>query len=406
MSLTPGLNFPSPPPREELSSRALERRLKRYFLKETHVFSATCEPAFTPVLLEEVKCKLQPLEVEKFTGGVEFNGKLETGLAANLLLRSAQRVHLRIGSFVCKSYPELFNKLSRVPWELYLGIDPTIDFKVSSRQSKLHQTDNIADTVFSGIETYYARFSGKVSREAGKIRIYIRFHMDHVIISVDLSGEHLHRRGKKQFSVDAPMRENLAAGLLLWKKISGYPVIIDPCCGSGTLIFEAAEILRNLSPGRDRTFSFQDMPWFNPGPWERMRTAPAGQESRTLLVGNDIEAKCVAAALENSRQYGLGENLAIQSGDALKIKNLWGEKGLLVSNLPYGKRVGDRNSIEDFYQTFGVNLAREFPGWDILLISSRKDLLEKLPLDVKNTIRFRNGGLKVLAVSGSVNPKT
>jgi len=235
MPLTPGLNFTSPPPKGELSQRALERRLKRHFLKKVHVFSASCEPGLTSVLSKEVRTKLEPDDMEIFQGGVEFSGKLELGLLANLELRTAQRINLRVCSFICKSYPELYNKMLRIPWELFLGIDPVIEIKVSSKQSKLHQTDNIADTVYSGIRDYYERFKGEVGREKGKFKLYVRFFMDRVILSFDLSGDHLHLRGRKNFTVDAPMRETLAAGVLLWNGLEEYPVVVDPCCGSGTM---------------------------------------------------------------------------------------------------------------------------------------------------------------------------
>ncbi|HCT85786.1 MAG TPA: hypothetical protein DF296_11400, partial [Candidatus Margulisbacteria bacterium] len=398
-----------PSTESQLSTRALERRIKRRFLKEVHSFFASCSQGFENILAQELKNIEGVTNLVIVEGGVEYSGELRLMYESNLRLRTANRILIRIASFNGKSYPTLFNKVRTKPWELYLGINPEININVTAKQSRLHHTGNIAKTITDGIKNYYQRFNQDISvKEDASKTIFVRFFDDACTISLDTSGEHLHKRGYKSHNVDAPIRETYAAGLLLKYGVENYNTIVDPFCGSGTLLFEAASIVHSVQAGSIRDFAFFDFAFFNKGLWEKIKKENPVRDIPTKIdhirfFGFDIEEKAIEAARSNSKKLEMDELISFQAQDARILKNRWENKGLILANLPYGIRLsGKQEDIRQLYKDFGETLRNEFKGWTGLFISNSIPYLQLLPVKVKNSFQFSNGGIKVTAHWGSI----
>ena len=207
-------------------------------------------------------------------GGVEFHGGLREIYLANLWLRTATRVVVRLDSFRCRSFPDLFQRTRRLPWGQFLRTQTRVEVSASSRGSRLFHTDRIADTVREAIG-----HDSAVSLAPCTQRLLVRFEDDICQLSVDSSGELLHRRGYRQDAAPAPLRETLAAAMLLLAGWDGRERLLDPLCGSGTLPIEAALLAGRRPPGAQRTFAFMDWPGYRPGLWQALQVEAVRQQA-------------------------------------------------------------------------------------------------------------------------------
>ena len=389
----------------ELSQRALERRLKRNFTKETHTFFVPCAPGFEPVLETEVG-RLENISIESSErGGVTFTGLLDTAYHANLNLRTGHRVLLRLDDFLAQSYPALFDRVTRLPWELYLGFNRTYSLKVSAKTSRLRHHKKIAETVASGIAEVLKPLGLRATlHDDAPVEFHVRFHQDRCTLSLNTSGEHLHRRGYRTLTTEAPLRETLAAGLLLMSHSKKYDLIVDPMCGSGTFVIEAALLARNVAPGLYRSFAFEHLPWFQPEKWARFKREAEGEvtDASIKLVGNDIDAASVEIAQANAARAHVTDTVTFTDKDALTLNITKEKRSLLVSNLPYGERLGTEKEAQGLARAFTRHLATTFGGWDFAFVTRDPDTLASPHLTVRKTFTFRNGGLKVTCICGSV----
>jgi putative N6-adenine-specific DNA methylase len=425
---------------QPLSPNALERRLKRHFMKETHSYFAVCALGFEDVLEKELKnlrqgdnlrqedketrgqgeesSPLLPVSLSplltitgKEPGGVSFTAPLTAMYHTNLRLRSAHRVLLRIDDFLAQSYPMLFNKALKVPWELYLSKDYTL--QVSSKTSRLHQQKNIAKTLQDAITKRLEPLgiTPKLNENA-PLEIHVRLFQDRCTLSINTSGEHLHKRGYRQLVSEAPIRETLAASLLLglnWHEddLTVDPVlfvdpvlVVDLMCGSGTFPIEAALLGQNLAPGLNRSFAFEHLPGFQKSKWERFKREAKEQarDSKTTYLGFDIDPKNIAIAQENAAKAGVKVDVSVADATVLNISKLSIPKQgkvLLVSNLPYGERLDD-----GVLEAFAKNLKKHFAGWSFAFVC--KDTRWLKGFKIQQTQAFENGGIKVVWVTGIV----
>ena len=388
-----------------LSQQAVKRRLKRHFMKETHTFFVPCATGFEGVLEAEVG-KLETVTVVgKERGGVTFTGPLDTVYHANLNLRTGHRVLLRLDEFLAQSYPALFDRVTRLPWELYLGFNRTYSIKVSAKTSRLRHHKKIAETVASGItEVLKPLGLGATLHDDAPAQFHVRFFQDRCTLSLNTSGEHLHRRGYRTLTTEAPLRETLAAGLLLMSDSNRYDLTLDPMCGSGTFLIEAALLAQNRAPGLHRTFAFEHLPWFQPQKWARFKRE-AEREIRSVpmrLMGSDIDAAAVEVAQENAARAGVADSVTFTNQDALTLDVAAGKRSLLISNLPYGERLGTAKEAQGLARAFTQHLATTFNGWDYAFVTRDPDTLASPLFTVKDSLTFRNGGLKVTCTWGSV----
>ncbi len=389
-----------------LSPRGLERRLKRHFLKAEHTFLATTTPGFEKVLAQEIEKLDGVVRTELLKGGVEFTGPLQLVYSSNLKLRTANRILLRIDSFTARSYPELYNKIKRVPWELYLGFAKNFTLHCTSRNSRLHHTENISGSVAESITDNMVKLGVKSTfTDESPLKIHIRFADDVCHLSMDSSGDYLYKRGYRESTAHAPLRETTAASLLMLSGWQNIPVILDPMCGSGTFIIEAAQMSRRMAPGLTRrNFSFQFWPSFNDELWKRVLASAKEQvlqKSSKALLANDISPEAIEATKENSARAGVSESIVVSSNNALTIDRPDFETGLLISNLPYGKRVGEKRDLE-LLAGLGNHLRSRFSGWRFGFVTSERDFERLSGLEISSVLAFENGGIPVYFFCGKV----
>ena len=386
---------------EPLTPRALERRLKRYVLKETHDFLAVGAPGFEAVLLDEVHDLPGVTEVRKVRGGVEFRGPLETIYHANLQLATAHRVLWRVAEFLAQSYPMLYNKAEKIAWERFLGFAETVRFTVSARGSRLHHQAKIAETLLSAVQSTLEPLGLRPQfSDDAALNIHVRMFRDRCTLSLDTSGDHLHRRGYRTHVGDAPLRETLAAALLKTVAYEKFDLIVDPMCGSGTFLLEAARGLRGTSPGSRRSFAFEHFPVFQSTRWERLKLEAAGTRLTTVkLLGFDQDAQVLQAARENAERAEVAETVRFDVADALTLA--YGELGkthknpLLICNPPYGKRL-DAANAQKLYAGLCAKLATS-PGWTFALPTPDPAWVT---LPHTRPLELRNGGLRIFFVTG------
>jgi putative N6-adenine-specific DNA methylase len=330
------------------------------------------------------------------TGGISLRGTWEDIWRANLTLRGASKVLARLGSFRAMHLAQLDKRARQFPWEETLRPDIPVKVEVTCHKSRIYHDKAAAERIANALQ---ATFGAQVTSNAS-LCIKARIVKDLCTISVDTSGDPLHKRGFKAAVNKAPMRENLAALLLRACGFTGDEPVIDPMCGSGTFIIEAAEIARGLSPGRRRAFSFEELKTFDPEVWETMKADLAEKsDPQSLFYGFDRDAGAVSMSKENAQRAGVGcsANFQQQTISELALPEaLANSPGLVVVNPPYGSRIGDQQKLAPLYQTLGARLKERFSGWRVGIVTNDDRLAEATGLTFrKKKTSFSHGGLSV-----------
>ncbi|NLD98801.1 MAG: hypothetical protein GX640_02915 [Fibrobacter sp.] len=389
-----------------LTPNGLQRRLKKHLLKAPQQFLAITTPGFEVCLCKELSAFPDIEILKQVTGGVEFSGGIDAVYTLNFSLKTANRILLRIETFIARSYPELFNKCRKIPWELYCGFTNAVSFSVSSKTSRLHHTENIEKAVFEAIQEYMEKLGVRVENKPdAPIRFHIRMSQDECTISIDSSGELLYKRGYRTDTAFAPVRETTACAILMAAGWENYPCIVDPMCGSGTFLIEAARMRLNYASGMTRSFSFENWPSYNASKWNRIKGNAFLQKKEQVscaLYGSDISETAVDASTANASRAGVLPFITFQTADCLSLTPP-SDTGLLLSNLPYGKRVNaGEYDLSDFYEKFGKHLRESFAGWDFAFVVADLLFEKKTGLRTNKEIRFHNGGIGVRLIMGRV----
>jgi putative N6-adenine-specific DNA methylase len=351
-------------------------------------------------------------------GGVAFSGDLQRLYESNLWLRTASRVLVRLGDFHASTFYELERRAKKLPWADFLPANGKVRVRVTCRKSKLYHSDAVAERVLSAIvgsasrvieasaenldasETLDATDDETPSaRESGQLFV-VRIVNDECEVSADSSGELLHRRGYRQEIAKAPLRETIAAAMVLASGWKGDEPLLDPMCGSGTVPIEAAMIARKIAPGLSRDFQFTSWPGFDAELWNRTReTAQAAvTDFNGQIVGSDRDAGAVQAATRNAERAGVAANVVFSqeavSGSIAAIEDSLGESGWMLTNPPYGIRVGESGDLRNLYAKLGSALKSK-PGWRLGILTSDADLVRQTRLTLRPRFNTSNGGIPV-----------
>ncbi|HET8623593.1 MAG TPA: class I SAM-dependent RNA methyltransferase [Gemmatimonadales bacterium] len=340
---------------------------------------------------------LVPTEVEP--GGVAFRARKAGLYTANLELRSASRVVVRLGAFHASAFHELERRARRLPWHRFLGPGATAEFRVTSRKSKLYHQDAVAERLARMVEN--GRERARTGENVAPQLFVIRLFRDECTISVDSSGELLHRRGYRLEGGEAPLRETLAAAMLLESGWDGRAPLADPFCGSGTIPIEAAWIARRRAPGLDRRFAFERWPEFDPLGWKRLRDdARSRMLDRALgpIVGADRDEAAVATAASNAERAGVADDVELRVA-TMAVFDPPAGPGHLVTNPPYGVRVGDRAKLRGLYARLGEVVRTRCAAWRVTMLSPDRSLEHATGLRFECRWLTTNGGIKVRLVS-------
>ena len=320
-------------------------------------------------------------------------------MRANLWLRSASRVLVRVATFRAKEFYELENRAKKIDWARYLGADYAPEFRVSTRKSKLYHSDAIAQRLLAASSRPKA---GSREPAEGTQLFVVRVVNNEFTISADTSGDLLHMRGYREESGKAPLRENLAAALLLAAEWTGETALVDPFCGSGTIPIEGALIARRIPPGRRRQFAFMRWPDSDKKGWHQLLSA-ADMGVRDLAVpisGSDRDAGVIEAARGNAARAG-ADGVQFEARPISAAQAPAGV-GLVATNPPYGKRVSEGRDLRNLYAQFGHALRSGFGGWDVALYSPDRKLDRQLSLPLAPAFQTVNGGIPITAMIGKV----
>lgn len=327
-------------------------------------------------------------------GGVAFAGRLRDLYRANLWLRTASRILVRFAEYHSRDFPELFRKALKLPWGRFIQPATSVAFRVSCHASRLNHTGRIAETLASALNQALGR-STNPAGEPSQL-VLVRIVADQVMISIDSSGELLHRRGYRQAVTAAPLRETLAAGILMLLNWNGSVPLADPLCGSASFLLEGALLARRQAPGHSRSYAFAHWPGYRAGVWSLLcdEARRARQPARVAINGADENPAAVAAARQNCLRSGVADQVVIEHR-ALAEQPAHHGRGLVICNPPYGKRLVLGGDAKGYYAELGSQLRRAYPDWRQAILCPDAELAKATGLPFRPVASLDNGGLQV-----------
>ncbi len=324
-------------------------------------------------------------------GGVAFQGGWPDVWRANLQCRGATRVLARIGSFMAFHLAQLDKRATKFDWGAVLRSDVPVRVEVSSRKSKIYH----AGAASQRIEKALKDNGFRVEADA-PIQIKVRIDDNRVTLSVDTSGESLHKRGHKVAVSKAPMRETLAALMLRRCGYDGQEPVLDPMCGSGTFLIEAAEMARGLWPGRSRDFAFMQLASFDASAFDTLRGSMAPLTVALTFTGSDRDQGAVRMAVQNAQRAGVDDLTQFDCHPFSDVQRPAVDAGLVMINPPYGGRIGQKHMLYGLYAALGTVLKDRFSGWRVGVVTSEPGLAKAMGLPFGDTGPvIAHGGLKV-----------
>ena len=330
-------------------------------------------PGLESALVAEVREKgfKEPASI---LGGVTVKGGWPEVWRANLELRGAVRVLARVAEFRAMHLAQLDKRARKVPWAQILRPDAPFRVEASCKKSRIYHQGAAAQRVKTAIKD---ALGAAVSDDA-EVAIKARIDDDLCTISVDTSGESLHKRGHKEEVAKAPMRENMAALFLRQCGYRGTEPVVDPMCGSGTFVIEAAEIAAGLKPGRSRRFAFEQLASFDAVAWRKLRGTGPGVISASGLrfYGSDRDAGAIRMSRANAERAGVAALTEFREHAVSDLAPPEGPPGLVIVNPPYGARIGDTQSLFPLYRALGQTLRARFAGWRVGLTTNEAALAE------------------------------
>lgn len=363
-------------------------------IRQKELLFAVAPPGLEPAL--EAEAVALGFTARRVEGGVELEGLPGLHQEANLRLRSASRVLLRLGHFHAPDVGALVRELSGLDLSGVWNGKDTPKLSVTAHGSRV-PANAVPQAAARAWKLQSIGKAGALDEEGTEgLTFLVRLDGSECTVSADTSGEPLHRRGYRQEIGRAPLRETLAAGILELAGYDGVEPLADPMCGSGTFLIEGAWRSMRRAPGLERSFAFEHFPRFDPAAWADRRDqvrAEALPNPRGPLHGFDINAGALGTARRNARRAGL--TLALERRDVKTLEAPVPGPGLVVANPPYGKRVGEGGELPALYRALGATLRRAFRGWRAaLLVPDDEALIRELGLkDLKNQ-PVRNGGLR------------
>ncbi len=347
-------------------------------------------------------------------GGVAFDAAPGILYAANLRLRTASRIVVRVAEFRADSFATLEREARRVAWARWLALGAAVHFRVTSRKSRLYHQDAVAERMeravlraLAGVRAVRAPSDAEAldadpTALPGVQRFLVRVVDDHLALSVDSSGALLHRRGYRHASGKAPLRETLAAALLLAMRWDGSTPLADPLCGSGTIPIEAALLARRVPPGWHRRFAFESWPEFKPSVWNYAREE-AGRDilerAPAPIMAADRDAGAVDATTANAERAGVSGDLSIRCAALTTTLADSGVRalpaGLVLTNPPFGVRLRERGRLRDLYASLGNLMRDPLAAWALGIVTPDPALAGGTGLPLETVLDTTTGGLRI-----------
>ena len=319
-------------------------------------------------------------------GKVTFAGDERAIVRSNLWLRSADRVLLKACEFEALTFEDLFQGIKAYPWEDLIPADGKFTVTCTTVKSKLHNPPAIQSvSKKAAVERMSAAYGLEHFSETGaEYTIKVTMLKDRATVTVDTSGTGLHKRGYRALSVDAPMKETLAAALVQLSFFRPGRVLVDPCCGSGTIPIEAAMIAANIAPGLSRTFACEEWDIIPKEVWKQERAEAFAaierpEDPSARIFASDIDSKAIAAAKENAAEAGVDELIRFNRADVKDLDKLVADasRGIIVTNPPYGERIGEQEEIDKVFKALR-SFCGSHPDWSLFVITPDKDAEKKI----------------------------
>lgn len=361
-------------------------------------FFASCPRGLEPLLAEDLAVA-GVAESRQIPGGVHFVADWPACYAANLHSRIATRILWRVARGPYAKEDDIYRQALALPWPTWFSASQTIRVDITAVKCPLRSLEFITLRIKDAICDRFRADVGKrpsVDTREPEVRLHGFLSANECTLYIDTSGAPLYQRGLRQKTVEAPLKENVAAGIL---RLSGWQPgtpLLDPMCGSGTFLLEAAQIALNIAPGAGRDFGFQRLRNFRLKEWKHLLDSAMDAEkpaANAQIYGSDISPVAVRAALANLDRAGLLTAVTLSSGDILEI-DAPAKAGVLVTNPPYGERLSEQDELAAFYPQLGSALKRKFAGWNCYLLSADMRMPKLMRLMSSKKTPLYNGAME------------
>ena len=362
-------------------------------------FFAPCPRGLEQALADELQ-RLGATAIAPAEGGVAFEGEQALAYRANLESRLASRILWRVGGGRYRTEHDVHALAETIAWPKHFRADRTLRVDVAATRSPLTSLEFATLTIKDAIVDRFRADAGSrpsIDKRAPDVRAHAYLTGDEVTFYLDTSGEPLFKRGYRRDTEEAPLRENLAAGLVVLSGWTPGTPLLDPMCGSGTIAIEAALIAADRAPGLARTFGFQKLAWYDGPTWQRIRqkaldrTPPDGQAP--TIVASDVSPAAIQKTLANASAAKVERWLVVESADVLS-RRAPAQSGALIANPPYGVRLADQQKLAAFYPQLGDALKARFAGWSAWLFTGDLRLAKLIGLKVARRIPLYNGAIE------------
>jgi len=361
-------------------------------------FFAPCPRGLEALLADELSA-LGAASAQAVPGGVGFSGNWETCYRANLWSRLASRVLWRVAEFEYRDEDDLYAAARAVNWFDHFDVRRTLRVYVTAQKSPLKSLEFATLRVKDAVCDRFRDDVGRrpdVDRARPDVRVHVFLEERHGALYLDTSGEALFKRGWRAETVEAPLRENLAAGIVMLAGWTPEQPLLDPMCGGATLLVEAAAMARGRAPGLRRSFGFEKLDTFNGVLWKALReqaAQPARHAPRLALFGSDADAKALGSARRNLAAAGVERWVMLEAVDILERKAP-AASGVMIANPPYGERLGEAEALARFYPKLGDALKRNFAGWNCFFFTADRRMEKLMRLQTSRRTVLYNGALE------------
>lgn len=361
------------------------------------LLTATCLFGLEKLVGEEIDA-LGYKRVETIDGRVTFEAPPEAVAVCNLNFRFAERLYINMGSFYANTFEQLFQGVKNIPWEQYIGEYDAFPVKGHSIKSKLFSIPDCQKIIKKAVVTRFEGVYGRKQFPETGVTYKIEFFIlnDKASLMIDTSGEGLHKRGYRTEANLAPIRETLAAAMVSLSRPRDEVILVDPCCGSGTIPIEAALMDMNMAPGINRSFAAEEFPAFPKTMWEDAKAQARLRQRAPVrkIFGFDIDPESLKIARNNARRAGT-EHIVFEERDVRNfVSPIEEARGTIVCNPPYGERLMDKESAFKLYEDMGKAFSKNVPNWQLYIISSDENFQKHFGRRADKARKMYNGMIK------------
>jgi putative N6-adenine-specific DNA methylase len=358
-------------------------------------FFASCPRGLEALLLQEIS-SLKAEDVKTVPGGVAFSGGWQVCYAVNLWSRIASRVLWKVAEFSYRNEQEVYAAAREVDWPRLFAVERTLRVNVAAQKSPLKSLEFATLRIKDAVCDRFRDATGQrpnVERASPDVRVHAFLEAGRGTLYLDTSGEPLFKRGWRAGATEAPLRENLAAGIIMLTGWRPDAALLDPMCGGGTLLIEAAAMARARAPGARRAFGFEKLAVFDPKVWESVRTEQGRSFQDLRLFGSDSDPRALGVSRRNLAAAGVERWVKLEQADVLE-RQAPAAAGIMVANPPYGERLGSESELARFYPRLGDALKKNFAGWRCFIFTADLRLPKLIRLEPSARTPLWNGALE------------